>query len=42
VADLDADALADPESLGRLRQSAFMFSLADGEKRSLDLRVGGG
>ncbi len=42
VADLDSDALGDPESLERLRQSAFKLTLADGEKRSLDLRIGGG
>jgi hypothetical protein len=42
VANLDSDGLGDPESLERLRQSAFKFTLADDEKRSLDLRIGGG
>jgi uncharacterized protein (DUF2141 family) len=41
VADLDSDALGDPESLERMRQSALPFSLGDGEKRSLNLKIGG-
>ena len=42
VADLDPEALADREFLERLQQSALRFTLSDGERRSLDLKVGGG